>query len=117
MNFGGVNQGPQAAARFVTSGKILFSRVRYAVIRPCGPQAGVNLLEACKPPRLSAVRPANGKLKVSWPKVQSGYALQTSAKLGQEADWTTLPDVPKEEGETLSIELTPTSTSYYRLVK
>lgn len=51
MKFNGVNQGPQAAARFVTSagGKIFFTRVRYAVIRPCGPEAGVNLLEDCKP--------------------------------------------------------------------
>lgn len=51
MNFGGVNQGPQAAARFHTSagGKIFITRLRYAVIRPCGPEAGVNLLEECNP--------------------------------------------------------------------
>src|SRR5207247_1222207 len=49
VKFNGVNQGPQAAARFVTSGQIHFTRLRYAVIRPCGPMAGVNLLEGCKP--------------------------------------------------------------------
>ncbi|MCZ6795967.1 MAG: hypothetical protein O7J95_20355 [Planctomycetota bacterium] len=48
IKFLGVNQGPQAAARFVLSGKIFFSRVRYAVIRSCGDEAGVNLLEDCK---------------------------------------------------------------------
>jgi hypothetical protein len=48
IKFQGVNQGPQAAARFVLSGKIFFTRVRYAVIRPCGPNAGVNLLQDCK---------------------------------------------------------------------
>lgn len=47
VKFYGVNQGPQAAARFVLSGKIFFTRVRYAVIRPCGPWADVNLLEDC----------------------------------------------------------------------
>jgi hypothetical protein len=47
MKFNGVNQGPQAAARFAFTGKIFFTRVRYAVIRPCGPKAGENLLEAC----------------------------------------------------------------------
>ncbi|MGK0189881.1 MAG: hypothetical protein ACI9R3_005700 [Verrucomicrobiales bacterium] len=54
VKFSGVNQGPQAAARFVMSDKVHFSRVRYAVIRDCGPTAGVNLLEDCgkqAPPR------------------------------------------------------------------
>ncbi|MGQ9590347.1 MAG: dockerin type I repeat-containing protein [Planctomycetota bacterium] len=47
VKFLGVNQGPQAAARFVLSGKIFFTRVRYAVIRPCGPWEGVNWLDDC----------------------------------------------------------------------
>jgi len=58
VNFNGVNQGPQSVARYettpavagdATTGYIHISRVRYAVIRPCGPWAGVNLLQACKP--------------------------------------------------------------------
>jgi hypothetical protein len=48
IKFNGVNQGPQAAARFALSGKIFFTRVQYAVIRPCGPNQDVNLLEDCK---------------------------------------------------------------------
>jgi hypothetical protein len=59
IKFLGVNQGPQAAARFVSSGKVFFSRVRYTVIRPCGPKAGVNVLEGCPepaPPKTLLVR-------------------------------------------------------------
>ena len=49
LKLNGVNQGPQAAARFTTSDKIWFSRIQYGVIRVCGPQAGINPLEDCKP--------------------------------------------------------------------
>jgi len=57
-NFNGVNQGPQSLVRYETtpakagdptSGYVHVSRVRYAVIRPCGPYAGVNVLETNKP--------------------------------------------------------------------
>ncbi|MBN2326455.1 MAG: hypothetical protein JXR73_04810 [Candidatus Omnitrophica bacterium] len=51
MNFSGVNQGPQAAARFwfSDSGAIYISRVRYAVIRPAGVNAGVDMLAEYEP--------------------------------------------------------------------
>ncbi len=57
-NFTGVNQGPQSLVRYETmpaksgdptTGYIHVTRVRYAVIRPCGPYAGVNLLQSSKP--------------------------------------------------------------------
>jgi len=57
-NFAGVNQGPQSLVRYETtpakagdptSGYVHVTRVRYAVIRPCGPYAGVNLLQTNKP--------------------------------------------------------------------
>ena len=57
-NFTGVNQGPQSLVRYETipakagdptSGYVHVTRVRYAVIRPCGPYAGVNLLQTNKP--------------------------------------------------------------------
>ena len=57
-NFAGVNQGPQSLVRYETApakagdpttGYIHVTRVRYAVIRPCGPYAGVNLLQTNKP--------------------------------------------------------------------
>lgn len=51
MNFTGVNQGPQAAARFAfsTTGAVHISRVRYAVIRPKGKNAGVDMLSDLTP--------------------------------------------------------------------
>ena len=47
MKFNGVNQGPQAAARFwfTDEGAIHISRVQYGVIRPVGENAGVDPLE------------------------------------------------------------------------
>lgn len=57
-NFAGVNQGPQSLVRYettpakagdATTGYIHVTRVRYAVIRPCGPEAGVNMLQTNKP--------------------------------------------------------------------
>ena len=56
--FGGCNQGPQSLVRYFTTpavagdpttGYIHVTRVQYAVIRPCGPYAGVNVLETNKP--------------------------------------------------------------------
>ncbi|MFT4639658.1 MAG: hypothetical protein ACI8T1_002983 [Verrucomicrobiales bacterium] len=47
IKFSGVNQGPQAGARFIMSGKVHITRVRYAVIRECGLTAGVNPLANC----------------------------------------------------------------------
>lgn len=117
MNFSGVNQGPQAAARFVTSGKVLFSRVRYAVIRPCGPDAGVNLLEDCKGPRLGIAQVAGGKLRFTWSINHPGVSLQFTETLGPDANWQPLADAPTEDGNNLVIELTPTGTGYYRLAE
>ncbi len=57
-NFTGVNQGPQSLVRYETTpakaadpttGYVHVTRVRYAVIRACGPYAGVNLLQTNKP--------------------------------------------------------------------
>ncbi|RJP25934.1 MAG: hypothetical protein C4527_16460 [Candidatus Omnitrophota bacterium] len=49
MNFTGVNVSPQGAARFVfnDNGPVYISRVRYAVIRTIGSQAGVDRLAGC----------------------------------------------------------------------
>src|SRR6267142_801861 len=55
VNFQGVNQGPQSLVRFQTtravasdpaSGNVHVSRVRYDIMRPCGPYIGINLLQA-----------------------------------------------------------------------
>jgi hypothetical protein len=89
IKFIGVNQTPQAAARFVTANngdvraKIAVSRVRYAVIRPCGSMAGVNLLASCKPSadvELTVERSGNNIL-VSWEAAAAGYAIEGASTL------------------------------------
>jgi hypothetical protein len=54
VNLAGVNQGPQSVARFQTdpatngvpaSGYIHVSRVRYNVVRPCGPYVGIDMFQ------------------------------------------------------------------------
>jgi hypothetical protein len=121
MKFNGVNQGPQAAARFVFSGKIFFSRVRYAVIRPCGPKAGLNLLADCNPsaaPALGVRRNANGTLRFAWPSTASGFVLQESASISP-SQWTAVSTAPVTEGNESVVTITAaaTSTRFYRLTK
>lgn len=54
VNFKGVNQQPQSVCRLQTSpavagnadtGDVFVSRIRYDVIRPCGPFQGINMLQ------------------------------------------------------------------------
>ena len=118
VKFNGVNQGPQAAARFHFTGKIYVSRVQYAVIRPCGVNAGVNALEACKPPaKLSIAKADAGKLRIAWPRFQTGYALESSSALGSGAVWTTVVGTPvNEEYETVMLRENK-GAQYYRLRK
>lgn len=115
VNFEGVNQGPQAAARFVLDDKIHFSRVQYAVIRPCGPNAGVNLLDSCKGVTLSIAKSATGKFRFTWPVSEAGYTLETSSSVGADANWAPVGVDPTADGDNFVIELSPTATSYYRL--
>lgn len=120
VKFNGVNQGPQAAARFALSGKIAFSRVRYAVIRPCGPNANINLLEACKPvtsPTLGAVRSAGGKVRFTWPVAASGYVLQGTDSLTP-PDWQPITGAPVVDGTSSVVEVsTDAVRRFYRLLK
>jgi len=118
MKFGGVNQGPQAAARFYLNDKIFITRVRYAVIRPCGPMAGVNLLEDCKPigqPTLGISRTADNKVRLFWPLTAEGFILQETPSLSSPV-WTEVPPGPPEGDQQVAI-LTVTGTRFYRLVK
>lgn len=119
MKFNGVNQAPQAAARFALNGKIGFSRVRYAVIRPCGPKAGVNLLADCKPseaPLLGVRRNANGTLRLAWPGVTSGFTLQETSSISP-PQWTAVTAAPVAEGAENVVTLTITGARFYRLAK
>lgn len=119
MKFNGVNQGPQAAARFVLNNKIFFTRVRYAVIRPCGPAAGVNLLADCKPagaPTLSASRTADGTVRFRWPTSATGFVLQETESLVP-AQWRPVTTAPVVEGNDNVVSLKPAATRFYRLAK
>lgn len=93
VKFQGVNQGPQAAARFVLNGKIFFSRVRYAVIRQCGPDEGVNRLEGAKP--VLQVSHQDGIARLRWPAGQA-WRLYYNDQLGEGA-WQPVEEAPMVE--------------------
>jgi hypothetical protein len=127
IKFNGVNQGPQAAARFVFSptqapyGKVGFSRVRYTVIRPCGPKAGVNLLADCQPadkPQLTARLNANRTIRFSWPMTATGFRLEESSSLVP-ANWTAVATAAVTEGtdNVVNISLAGGGARFYRLAK
>lgn len=119
VKFNGVNQGPQAAARFVLNDRIFFTRVRYGVIRPCGPNAGVNPLAACKPLtdiRLTATRDAD-QLVIAWPAAAEGFTLQETAALEQPA-WSPVATPPVLQGDQFTVTVTiGGGEKYYRLTK
>lgn len=115
LKFEGVNQGPQAAARFALTGKIFVSRVRYGVIRPCGPNAGANPLAACAPVSVGVGPGTNGTLRVSWPVDAVGYVVESAATLSS-PQWGTVNATPAVEGN-LNVVSLPigASTAFYRL--
>jgi hypothetical protein len=89
-NFAGVNQGPQSLVRYETTpvtngdpttGFVHVTRVRYAVIRPCGPYAGINLLQQYVPQQPffigNGVTLTSSNLIVSWSGVASLVASPT----------------------------------------
>ncbi|HNQ88111.1 MAG TPA: hypothetical protein PKM73_05825 [Verrucomicrobiota bacterium] len=119
MKFNGVNQGPQAAARFAASGKVFFASVKYAVIRPCGPMAGVNQLESCKPITdvSLTVERVQDSILVSWPAAAQGFAVQVTPSLAN-PDWQPA-DAPVEvvgDRNVVSLQIGP-STEFFRLAK
>jgi len=119
VKFSGVNQGPQAAARFVASDKIHFSAVQYAVIRPCGPFAGVNLLEACKPPAEISLEVGleAGELRLSWPVTPETYVLQETDSLTDSA-WSPVLTEPELIEATYILQIPVSGTArYYRLMR
>jgi hypothetical protein len=113
VKFLGVNQGPQAAARFFVSGKIYFSRVRYAVIRPCGPFAGVNLLAECQHPTLR-IRSEGGSVQLAWTTAIEGWILETTDNLST-PDWVPVPDSPVIEADENVVVAPVAGTAFFRL--
>jgi hypothetical protein len=119
IKFLGVNQGPQAAARFSLDDKIFFTRLQYAVIRPCGPNAGKNALEKYKPVtdlNLSVTRTGN-QVVVSWPAAVEGFTLQETASLNPAA-WTASTVEAVVDGDVRKVTVTiGAENRFYRLMK
>lgn len=118
VKFSGVNQGPQAAARFLSTGKIFISRIRYAVIRPCGPNAGKNALAECKPAegvQLGVGVTSDRRIRLSWPDAATGFVLQTAFLLS--GPWTLVTEVPVVEGVDRVLLVVPDAPRFYRLFK
>ena len=107
------------AARFVVSDKIFFSRVRYGVIRPCGPDANVNPLEACKPAPVDEViltaGRAGAQVRIAWPASATDYVLEETDRLG--ANWTAVATPPTVEGEENVVLVDPIGTKFFRLAR
>ena len=118
IKFNGVNQGPQAAARFFVQDKIFVTSVRYAVIRPCGPNAGKNALEACKPiTDVTLAFALTGKtLQLTWPEAVTGFTLESTPALSA-PNWQPVTISPTVTNGVNQVELTPTNTAFYRLSK
>ncbi len=110
ISFAGVNQAPQAAARFKCEDKIHICRVRYAVIRTCGPDAGVNLLDSYRVTSLAMSPDTNGLLRLSWPYQEPQLTVQGCTTLG--APWSTFMGTPiLPESENAVVRLSPTNSS------
>jgi hypothetical protein len=133
ITFDGVVQHP-AATRFQgsfgtdTTKKIHISRVRYAVIRDCGTNAGVNLLATNVPAltsaKLGAVLSPDGQMtKVSWPYHAPQARLERIMSLNGTNTWGNQPFYDPgvatiEGGETRVFSITNSSSNnrFLRLV-
>ena len=114
VSLDGVNQAPQAAARFECDSPIHICRVRYWVIRPCGPTAGQNLLSSKVP--LTVAPDTNSLLKVSWPYLAPQAALESTPALG--GAWSPFAGTPAVEGgDQAVLRLGPTNgtSQFFRL--
>ncbi|MDA0750220.1 MAG: hypothetical protein O2964_05840 [Verrucomicrobia bacterium] len=119
LKFNGVNQGPQAAARFVFTDKIYFTRIQYGVIRPCGPFAGINPLEECKPmdntPALAISRTEAGEITIQWPGDSADFQLESTSDLNSGA-WSPFPTEPTTVDGTSSVTIQVTETTFFQLI-
>lgn len=109
----GVNQSPQAAARFECSGPIHISRVRYQVLRPCGPTAGQNPFFSAV--QLNATPETNAMVRLNWFLRAPQATLQGVSAFGQ--PWSNFPGLPGAEGEQAVLRFAPTNSDvqFFRL--
>jgi hypothetical protein len=98
ISFDGVNQHP-AAARFSLGAPIHISRIRYAVVRPCGATAGQNLLRTGV--TLTSAPDTNSLVRLSWP-YQAPQAFLQSAP-APTGSWGTFSGTPVVEGGERSV--------------
>jgi len=119
IKFNGVNQGPQAAARFVFTDKIYFTSIRYGVIRPCGPFAGINPLEECKPieevPTLAISRTEAGDITIQWSGDSADFQLESTSDLNSGV-WTAFPADPTTVDGISSVTLQVSETTFFQLI-
>lgn len=116
MLFSGVNQAPQAAARIKCEGPVHVSRVRYAVIRTCGPNAGVNWLDQYRVKSLSVSPDTNGMVKLNWPNQEAQLTVQGSSDFSTWSIFAPTPTFP--ESEQVTVRLAPTNSSqFFRLYR
>ncbi len=115
VKFEGVNQGPQGAVRFFATAKIAISRVRYSVIRPCGPTEGFNQLELSKPPLL--VTHETDGVHARWVAGQN-WNVQFNDTLGS-GQWQPATETPVVEDfeNVLVLPADESPHRFYRLVK
>jgi hypothetical protein len=119
VKFNGVNQGPQAAARFVVSDKIFVTRVRYGVIRPCGPNADKNPLEECKPVTDITVSATvtNSQFVITWPTQPDGFVLQETPSLTA-PQWSPVVTAPEQQGDVYKVTIPIDANSkFFRLMR
>src|SRR4029079_3395029 len=104
------------AARFTMSDKIFVSRVRYGVIRPCGPDANVNPLADCKPQLVSLgdARNSDGTIRISWPTSATGFVLQEN-DTATATGWIVVTTAPVVVGNENVVTVTPSGRKFYRL--
>jgi len=113
VKFNGVNQGPQAAARFFASGKIFFSRARYGVIRPCGPLAGQNALVECS--RVPLLIQSDGvNVRMSWVSTLADWTIQSTTSLSP-PNWQPVPGTPQVNGIERFILVPIADQAFFRL--
>jgi len=124
MNFTGVNQTPQAAARFIVQdangvpAKIAVTRVRYGVIRPCGPLTGVNPLEDCKPSGVTLdIHREGNEIVLSWPVTATEFAVQRTDDLSA-PQWSDVNATVQVAGERQLVRLPlSNNTQFFRLAR
>ena len=123
IKFSGVNQGPQAAARFFMSDKIHFTRVRYGVIRDCGPTAGINPLEDCldqlEPVELfqiSAASKTDSTVSITWnSKEGATYVVEKTTDLQAYEELSDGVEGSGEPTTTYVDEAATENEAYYRV--